>query len=154
MIHIQIDETLPMGEIDCDTKQLQLAAEETLRFAQASPSSEISVVITGDEQIRQLNHQFLGIDAPTDVLSFPADEVDPESGNPYLGDILIAFPYAQAQATTAGHTIGDELQLLVVHGVLHLLGYDHGQEADRIRMWAAQAELLRKLGCPDDVIPG
>jgi probable rRNA maturation factor len=153
MIHIQINKELPMGEIDIHEEKLRLAAEETLLFADVSPSCEISIVITGNEQIRQLNAQYLGIDVPTDVLSFPADEVDPESGNPYLGDILIAFPYAQAQALTAGHAIGNELQLLVVHGVLHLLGYDHGQEADRIRMWAAQSELLRKLGCPDDIIP-
>ncbi len=144
---------LPVGDIDCQPQQLQLAAEETMRFAQASPSCDVTLVITGDEQVCQLNHQFLGIDAPTDVLSFPANEVDPESGHAYLGDILIAYPYVRAQAETAGHALGDELQLLVVHGMLHLLGYDHGTEAERTRMWAAQSEILQKLGCPDDIIP-
>ncbi len=153
MINFQIADDLPAVEINRYQERLQSAAEEALKFASASPSCELSLVITGDEHIRQLNKQYLGIDAPTDVLSFPADEVDPESGNPYLGDVLIAFRFAQAQAVAAGHAVGDELQLLAVHGILHLLGYDHRQDADRIRMWAAQTDILKILGCPDDIIP-
>ncbi|MBN1537291.1 MAG: rRNA maturation RNase YbeY [Anaerolineales bacterium] len=153
MINFQISESLPADEIVCYKQRLVSAAQAVLHFTGSSPHSEISLVIVDDETIRGLNKQYLGNDTPTDVLSFPAEEVEPESGNPYLGDILIAFSYAKAQADAAGHAVEDELQLLVVHGVLHLLGYDHAEKADRIRMWQAQAKILNALGCPDDVIP-
>ena len=153
MIHFQIADELPADVVAGYQERFQFAAEKALQLNDSSPDCEISLVMVGDEQIQALNQQYLGIDAPTDVLSFPADEVDPESGNPYLGDILIAFPYAQAQAAAAGHALESELQLLAVHGVLHLLGYDHGEEADRIRMWAKQADILKALDCPDDIIP-
>jgi len=153
MIHYQIAGELPADEIAGYQERLQSAVEKTLQLTNASLDCEICLVMVGDEQIRALNQQYLGIDAPTDVLSFPAEEVDPESGILFLGDILIAFPYAQVQATAAGHALEDELQLLVVHGVLHLLGYDHGEEADRISMWIKQAEILKALGCPDDIVP-
>jgi len=80
------------------------------------------VVISSDAQLLELNRQYLGIEAPTDVLSFQADELDPETGRRYLGDVIISYPRAQAQAEVGGHAVLDELQLLVVHGVLHLLG--------------------------------
>ena len=74
---------------------------------------------------------YLGIDGPTDVLSFPASEMDPETGVHYIGDILISIPRAQAQADAAGHPLEAEVQLLVVHGVLHLLGHDHAQAEEK-----------------------
>lgn len=153
MIHFQITEALPASEIVGYQDKIRLAAEKSLQLTDTSLDCDISLVMLGDEQIQALNHQYLGVDAPTDVLSFPADEVDPESGNRYLGDILIAFSYAQAQAAAAGHALDDELQLLAVHGVLHLLGYDHSEDVDRLRMWAKQADILKTLGCTDDVIP-
>jgi len=93
-----------------------------------------------------LNREYLGIDAPTDVLSFPASETDPETGARYIGDILISIPRARGQATAAGHPLESEVQLLVVHGVLHLLGHDHAQAEEKARMWKAQAEILESLG--------
>ena len=111
-------------------------------------SSDLSIVITGDDQLQELNRKFLGVDAPTDVLSFPTDEDDPDSGVRYLGDILISYPRAAAQANSGGHPIQDELQLLVVHGVLHLLGYDHSEPSERARMWEVQAQALVSLGSP------
>jgi probable rRNA maturation factor len=92
-----------------------------------------------------LNRQYLGVDAPTDVLSFPVGEVDPESEALYLGDILISYPQALAQAEAAGHPVQAELQLLVVHGTLHLLGYDHAEEDEKTLMWKAQDEILARL---------
>jgi len=89
---------------------------------------------------------FLGIDAPTDVLSFSDGDLDPETGAPYLGDILISVERAQAQARSAGHTLQEELTLLVVHGVLHLLGHDHAEPEQKARMWSLQAEILTDLG--------
>ncbi|OGO38392.1 MAG: rRNA maturation RNase YbeY [Chloroflexi bacterium RBG_16_56_8] len=86
------------------------------------------------------------MDTPTDVLSFPASEQDPESSAPYLGDILISVPRAVDQAQAAGHSAQDEVQLLVVHGVLHLLGHDHAKAQEKARMWKAQAEVLERLG--------
>ena len=103
-----------------------------------------------------MNRDYLGIDAPTDVLSFPASEmadshidaseIDPETGSPYLGDILISVPYAAQSAAKAGHPLEAEMQLLVVHGVLHLLGHDHAKVREKARMWKAQAEILESLG--------
>jgi probable rRNA maturation factor len=80
------------------------------------------------------------------VLSFPASETDPESGTRYIGDILISIPRAQSQADAAGHPLESEVQLLVVHGVLHLLGHDHADPAEKNRMWKAQSEILDSLG--------
>jgi rRNA maturation RNase YbeY len=95
------------------------------------------------------NREYLGVDAPTDVLSFPASETDPETGAPYLGDILISIPYARKGAKQAGNSLEAEVQLLVVHGVLHLLGHDHAKPKEKARMWKAQREILIKLGLGD-----
>jgi probable rRNA maturation factor len=80
------------------------------------------------------------------VLSFPADDTDPDSGERYIGDILISYPSAATQAASAGHTIREELQLLVVHGVLHLLGFDHAAPEEKTRMWEIQTQVLESLG--------
>lgn len=115
-------------------------------LAHQSADGELTVVLTDDVQLQQLNRDYLGVDGPTDVLSFPASEMDPETGTAYLGDVLISVPRAEAQARAAGHPLEAEVQLLVVHGVLHLLGHDHAQAEERARMWAAQAEVLKRLG--------
>lgn len=142
MIYIQLAEHLP-GTLDLPG--LEKAAAQTLAYAAAS--GDLTLVITDDEQIQALNRQFLDTDAPTDVLAFPAGEVDPDSGALYLGDVILSYPRLCAQAEAAGHTPQDEAQLLVVHGVLHLLGYDHGEPEEKAAMWAAQAEILRQIGC-------
>ena len=80
------------------------------------------------------------------MLSFPADFTDPETEAPYLGDILISFPRAKSQADTIGHSVIDELQVLVVHGVLHLLGYDHAIPEEKEEMWTIQREIFQQLG--------
>jgi probable rRNA maturation factor len=115
-------------------------------FEFAIASADMTIVLTDDEQLHKLNREYLGVDAPTDVLSFPAAEEDPETGTPYLGDILISIPRAKQQAETAGHSVEDEVQLLVVHGTLHLLGHDHAEAAEKARMWKAQAEVMSGLG--------
>ena len=109
-------------------------------------SADMTIVLTDDAQLHELNREYLGVDAPTDVLSFPASESDPETGTPYLGDILISIPRAKQQAEAAGHSVEDEVQLLVVHGTLHLLGHDHAEAAEKARMWKAQAEVMSALG--------
>jgi probable rRNA maturation factor len=108
--------------------------------------ADLTVVLTDDAQLQALNREYLGTDAPTDVLSFPSDQTDPQTGSRYLGDILISVPRAGQQAAGAGHPVEAEVQLLVVHGVLHLLGHDHAEAGEKARMWAAQAEILAQLG--------
>jgi probable rRNA maturation factor len=139
MIHIQ---QFPQHPIDEDL--LERAANETLKHELAV--GDITIVLTDDDQLHELNLDFLGIDAPTDVLSFPASESDPETGAAYLGDILISIPRAAKQASVAGHQLTDEVQLLVVHGTLHLVGHDHAKAEEKAKMWRAQTEVLERLG--------
>lgn len=143
MIHLNIS---PAYEADIEPSLLEQAATAALRHQGASRDAELAIVIENDEKLHELNREYLGEDHPTDVLSFAADEVDPETGNHYLGDILISYPRAAAQAQAAGHPVESELQLLVVHGVLHLLGHDHLHEEEKAVMWAAQNEILTSLG--------
>lgn len=147
MIFLHIDDSLQLSDDQITlVAWLERAAQETLLHAQVTPETEMSLVLSNDVRLRELNRQFLDIDEPTDVLSFPSDETDPESAAPYLGDVIISYERAEIQAQAAGHTIKDELELLVVHGVLHLLGYDHADSEEQQAMWAAQAEVLERLG--------
>ena len=139
MIHIEAEFPFPEN-------LLERAVNAALAHESKALDSELSIVLTDEARLQQLNRDYLGIDAPTDVLSFPASETDPETGARYIGDILISIPRAQAQAVTAGHPLESEVQLLVVHGVLHLLGHDHAQAEEKARMWKAQAEILESLG--------
>ncbi|RIK32275.1 MAG: rRNA maturation RNase YbeY [Anaerolineae bacterium] len=134
------------SKFDFPTKLLERAARAALTHQKRSPDADLSIVLTDNARLQRLNRDYLGIDAPTDVLSFPASESDPVTGSPYLGDILISIPRARAQAKTAGHALESEVQLLVVHGVLHLLGHDHAKPKEKAKMWKAQAEILAGLG--------
>ncbi|HNK63658.1 MAG TPA: rRNA maturation RNase YbeY [Anaerolineales bacterium] len=133
---------------------LERAARYTLETAQPLDMDEdvdlltadITIVLTDDSQLHELNRDYLGVDAPTDVLSFPASELDPETGTHYLGDILLSIPRAGQQAEAAGHSLEAEAQLLVVHGTLHLLGYDHATDEEKAVMWSEQAKVLERLG--------
>lgn len=142
MINLELDGTFPR-------ELIERAANAALAHQSAPPMCDLTIVLTDDARIQELNRDYLGIDAPTDVLSFPASETDPETGSPYLGDILISLPYAAKSAQKAGHPLEAEVQLLVVHGVLHLLGHDHAKVREKARMWKAQAEILESLGLGD-----
>ena len=138
-----------------DREALQAAAAETLR-QHGLHAASLTLVVTDDATVRELNRQYRGVDKPTDVLSFPAQE---GSGEPpmalppelaqelatYLGDVIIAYPYTVRQAARYGHPVEAELQLLVVHGVLHLLGYDHATPQEKAQMWQAQERVLTAL---------
>ena len=130
-----------------DAQKLERAALATLQHQTGSTESDLSIVIEDDAHLHELNKEFLDVDAPTDVLSFPSgeEEADPETGQVYLGDVIISYPRASEQANAAGHAVIDEMQLLVVHGVLHLLGHDHAEDEEKAAMWAAQGEILRGL---------
>jgi probable rRNA maturation factor len=142
MIHIETEFPFPED-------LLARAANAALEHESQPLESELSIVLTDNARLHELNLNYLGIDSPTDVLSFPASETDPETGGRYIGDILISIPRAQEQANAAGHPLESEVQLLVVHGVLHLLGHDHAQTEEKRRMWKAQAEILERLGLGD-----
>jgi probable rRNA maturation factor len=108
----------------------------------------VSVAIVGDRAMRRLNRRFAGNDAPTDVLSFPAS--GPRVGVPFMGDIVIAAGVARRQAREAGHSVLDEVKTLALHGLLHLLGYDH--HADRGTMARLEVRLRRKGGLREGLI--
>ncbi len=146
MIEVQSE----LGTQTVSTLVIENAAQAVL--AHESAEGDITVVLSDDAHLHELNLEYLGVDSPTDVLSFPASETDPETGARYLGDILISIPRAEAQARSAGHPLESEVQLLVVHGVLHLLGYDHGEAKEKAKMWKAQAEVLASLGLSGIVI--
>lgn len=123
------------------------AGEIILSFCQIT-SGDLTIRISGDEEIWELNKQFLGIDSATDVLSFPTDEFDPDEQTQYLGDIIISLPTAESQAMKSGHTLKAEIELLTIHGILHLLGYDHTTQEEKSAMWKIQSEALRLIGSP------
>src|SRR5688572_14300531 len=139
MIHIE-------SEFSFQEDLLERAARIALEHEGETLDSELTIVLTDDARLQELNREYLGVGAPTDVLSFPASETDPETGARYIGDILISIPRAQAQAEAAGHPLESEVQLLVVHGVLHLLGHDHAGIEEKAHMWKAQAEILERIG--------
>jgi probable rRNA maturation factor len=114
--------------------------------------ADLTIVLVDDVRIKALNKDFLGRDAPTDVIAFPADEQDPETGRRYLGDVVISLVRAAEQAGERGHAVEAEVQLLVVHGVLHLLGHDHAGAGEKAAMWAAQAEILERLGISPEIV--
>lgn len=125
---------------------LENAVMSVLSHQHIPVTRNITVLVGDDDQIQKLNLQYLGIDGPTDVLSFPSDETDPETGNQYLGDIIISYPRACEQAQASAHPVESELQLLIVHGTLHLLGFDHASADDKMLMWSIQETILNQLG--------
>ncbi len=148
-IAVESDIVLPKATIAA----IQQAAERALQQQGAPPNALINILISDDAQLQELNRQYRGIDAPTDVLSFPMDFIDPEADQPHLGVLAISYPQAQAQAKAGGHSVEAELQLLTIHGALHLLGHDHLEEAEKARMWQVQAEVLAALGLDGIHIP-
>jgi probable rRNA maturation factor len=143
-IESESDQTFP--------KELLERAARAVLDLSGSPDADLTIVLVDDARIQALNRDFLAHDAPTDVLSFPADEPDPETGRRYLGDVVISFARAAEQAREHGHAFEAEMQLLVVHGVLHLLGHDHAEAGEKERMWAAQAGALEQLGISPDIV--
>jgi probable rRNA maturation factor len=114
-----------------------------------SPLAELSIMLVELEPMAELHERWLEEPGPTDVMSFPMDEYDsarrpdaPSSGPALLGDIVLCPAFASDQAAAAGHGLDDELHLLTVHGVLHLLGYDHAEPDEERAMFGLQAELL------------
>jgi probable rRNA maturation factor len=150
-INILIEEGL---EVDLDAEWLQEIMEQPLTAEKVPSNAEISLVITGQERIRELNRDYRGLDQPTDVLSFslseqkdevPAPFIGPPDGVLHLGEVIISYPQALIQSLENSHSIKKEMAVLIVHGVLHILGYDHEKPEMEPAMRAREKEILESL---------
>lgn len=152
--------TNEQDEVDVDLDRLRRVAEVVLDSEDVDPSVEVSLMCVDEATMRSLSKQFLGIDDATDVLAFPIDgEVDeetldtapggrvlsPDEAPQLLGDVVICPSVAKRQAEEYKVPYEEELDMLVVHGLLHLLGYDHGTEDELAEMESRQETLLRKV---------
>lgn len=125
------------------------AAEAAMLNGEAPPS-EISVVLSDDEHMRELNKHHRNMDKPTNVLSFPPARMKPPAGSPrFLGDIVLALETVEREAREEAKPLENHISHLVVHGVLHLLGYDHEDEEEAEMMENREREILEGLGIPD-----
>ncbi|MDF2887355.1 MAG: hypothetical protein K0R23_1740 [Lacrimispora sp.] len=137
--------------------------EEAIDYEDCPYEAEINVLITDNEDIRQINQEYRNIDSPTDVLSFPMieyekpsdfdhleeagyDSFNPETGELLLGDIVVSVDKVEEQAEKYGHSIERELAFLIAHSMLHLFGYDHMEEDERLVMEQKQEEILSRRG--------
>lgn len=134
-----------------NTAGLEAVARAALEH-EAAADGDVSIVLTDENRIREMNRAYAGADAPTDVLSFADGEIDPDSGRVYFGDIIICVPVAEVQAARSKHSLDDELALLTVHGILHLLGYDHARPSEQREMWTVQEAILGQLGHTNIVV--
>lgn len=125
-------------------KLLKQAIQLTLDKLE-KPEMDITLRLTQDAEMRQLNQTFRGIARSTDVLAFNQETLDPETGRLYLGDIIISVERANQQAQEQGHSMDFEIVLLAIHGTLHLLGFDHYEPEDQREMWAIQEAIFQQL---------
>jgi len=135
-----------------DKKWFQKIAEKVLTAQGAGDDVELGLVITTQEKVRELNRTYRGKDKPTDVLAFyltsdggKADFPTPPDGARHLGEVVISFPQVVIQANEQGHPVKRELAILTIHGILHLLGYDHEKPEARRRMRSREASLLKSV---------
>jgi len=135
-----------------DEDQLRNIVQRVLKLEKAPSPCEMSIVITDSETIHKLNRDYRGIDRPTDVLSFCLANEEEKESSPFilppdetahLGEVIISYPQAIEQAAEQDHPINRELTFLLIHGILHLLGYDHEQLDDEIEMQTLEKNLLQ-----------
>lgn len=138
-------------------KLIETVYEKTLEERKMDSNYEVSVTFVDNEEIRKINRDYRNIDTPTDVLSFPmidyksnskpndVENMDLDSGEIVLGDIVISLERAHEQSIDYGHSFQREIAFLMVHGMLHLLGYDHMEENDRKKMRAEEEKILSVL---------
>jgi probable rRNA maturation factor len=148
-INVLIEEDLEVGP---DIDWLQRIVEKTLVAENMPGNVEISLVIVGQQRMRELNREYRGQDRPTDVLSFAMNEkaaeeeptafIGPPDGLIHLGEVIISYPQAIIQAREQGHSIKKEMAVLIVHGVLHILGYDHEKPEMEPEMAGREREIL------------
>ena len=153
-INVLIDEGL---ERCIDAVWLHRVAERVLVAQGVSSNAELGLVIAGQEKVRQLNRDYLGKDGPTDVMAFsmlpeqstqemPRTDflpfVMPPDGVLHLGEVIISYPQAVTQAEEHQHSVKREIAILIIHGILHLLGYEHDKPALKRKMTAREADIL------------
>lgn len=131
-----------------DQKRLALAWEESLKLLNLLTKTSATLRITNNALIRQFNLSWRNEFSVTDVLSFENAYIDPETGEEYLGDIMISFQKAKQQAQAGGHPVQTEIEMLFVHGILHLVGFDHGDKEEWQAMTDMQNTILKKIGNP------
>lgn len=139
MIEIEIDDEAWQSIPDVGD-----LVEEAARLA-LDEAGVVTVSLTDDETVAELNQRFRGKTGPTNVISFPAAE----TARPFLGDVILAHGVCTREAAEQGKPLADHLRHLVIHGVLHLLGYDHIRDDEAEAMEARERTLLAKLGVPD-----
>ena len=133
---------------EVDEQAILDIARYALARMRIHPLSELSVIVVDEDAMEQLHIQWMDLPGPTDVMSFPMDELRPPSKDDdeppqgLLGDIVLCPEVAAEQAARGGHSRDDELQLLTVHGVLHLLGYDHEEPDEKAEMFGLQAAIV------------
>jgi probable rRNA maturation factor len=149
-IYVEIDSTVG-GEPPASW--FESVARDVLKAEGMAASFEMSIILTDQETVHEMNLKYRHVDAPTDVIAFYTEQqgpggelfVLPDDGMRRLGDIVISFPQAVEQAFEQQHSIEKELSLLITHGVLHLLGYDHEAPEDAPRMRGREAELMEQF---------
>ena len=135
-----------------DEEWVKRITQQVLEAERIASPYEMSLVFTDSETVQRLNRDYRGVDEPTDVLAFymlsqkEADSsfVLPPDGITRLGEVIISYPQAAEQAKEQGHSVDEELALLIIHGILHLMGYDHEQPEEERRMREREEELLGK----------
>ncbi len=135
-----------------DKSRVRKIVRQVLKAERVTPPYELGLVFADKEKVRQLNRDYRGVDQPTDVLAFymrPQKGSDSSFANPpdgvaHLGEVIISYPQALAQAKKQGHSLQRELALLIIHGTLHLLSYDHEESREAKKMRAREEELLEK----------
>src|ERR1700741_5268240 len=137
--------------IDVSEAELVSVARFGIAKIDVNPSAELSMVLLDTAAMADLHMRWMDLPGPTDVMSFPIDELEPggrpdapEPGPSILGDIVLCPEFAAEQAAAAGHSLGHELALLTIHGVLHLLGYDHAEPDEEKEMFGLQRQLLEE----------
>ena len=140
---IEIQKNLP-NRLKVDIALLKQAIQLTLDHLD-KPEMDITLRLTNDPEMRQFNQTFRDIANTTDVLAFNQDEIDPETNRLYLGDIIISIERAAQQAQVEGHPLDHEVAILAIHGVLHLLGYDHAEPEGKNQMWKVQKKIFKRL---------
>ena len=137
--------------LDVSEDELISVARFVIDKMNVHPEAELSMVLLDSTSMADLHMRWMDLPGPTDVMSFPMDELEPggrpdtpEPGPAMLGDIVLCPEFAAEQAAAAGHSLGHELALLTVHGVLHLLGYDHAEADEEKEMFALQRQLLEE----------
>ena len=142
-------EILNETSYDLDIQRIVSLGKHLYSNLHIAPESELAVVFVDNDAMSHLHQEWMGLEGPTDVMSFPMDELRPGTqqapAQGLLGDIVISPQVASEHAQRGGHSVADEIALLVTHGLLHLMGYDHHDEDEKHQMFTLQNQLLEQF---------